>query len=748
MMEGEGKLKETKMQPNISEIKQFKRFFHGDNPAVFQMYSKKKGGGRFIYKKLIASVIEQLLQANDDGFEIAMLINHSDTGGRKNEDIGNINSFYVDFDDKKITLENILNLPVKPHLVTETSPGNYHAYWLVDDCCLDVFPVIQYQLAVKLGGDTSVRDPSRVMRVPGTTNWKRDKPFLSRIVYIDENAKPVRRNFEKLMGLENESEAKRAAGDKTENGHCNDCNLKAYRSKLKEALNKVSSDPYHDWLKVGMAIHNDDSTSIGYNMWTNWSKKSKKFDEKVQKKTWRAFKINRGLTIGSIFWLANKSASKKALKYNESTLSDFFSQTANATLRFNIINKSWYEFDGVIWKKDNSAPNRRIRNFIKDLISVYKDDEKSNIKNFATVAQYSSLTKHSELIDEMSVDYELFDKNPLLLAVGNGVIDLNYGAYQRSKPSYYLTRASKVIYDEEAKCPIWVNFLKQVVKGDKQLYKFIQRALGYSITGNTDLQLFFVAIGSGSNGKGVLMRTVTKIMGSYAKSVAPNLMTSAYSGNANGPSDALANLHGCRLTICTELPSGKRFDEAFIKQYAGGDEITARPSYGEVFTFKPEGKLWISTNDLPEISATDEAMWRRIKPIPFNAKFTGTDVDPKLEEKLIAEHPGILNWLISGARDYSNFGLGSCKAVDNLIQKMRHDADSVLSWLDECCITGIDLISPAGLTYDSYDEFMRNQHRKPYSSTVFKIKLIEKGYIHSKKKTGNVWSGFKVKPTH
>lgn len=734
------------MKPNIEDIRVFKKFFHGSKPTVFQTYSKTKQGGSNFHGKLSRTNMQKLLSANAEGYEVAMLINYSDTGGRRNKDIADVNALFVDFDGLDTTPEMILDLPVKPHLVTETSPGNFHAYWKINDCMLDDFAFLQCRLATKLSGDPSVTDLCRVMRMPGTINWKRGKPFLCKIVYIDIDAKPIGLDFEDIMGLYVESEAERVIAENADNCNCWDSNLTNYRSKLQEALNKISSDPYQTWLNVGMAIHSDNSTSIGYNIWTNWSKKSKKFDEKHQKRVWKRFKSNGGITIKSIFWLANNLSGKKSLTYDESTLCDYFAESASTTLRFNRVSKSWYEYDGVIWKKDNAAPLRRVRMFIKDLIRTSKDKEQISIKRFSTAAQYNSLVKHAELIDTFSIDYNVFDKSPLLFGVADGVIDLAHGIHEVSKPSYFITRSSKIKYDSSAKCPIWKKFIRQVVQGDKELYRFIQRALGYSMTGDTNLQLFFVAIGSGSNGKGVLMRTVMKIMGDYAKSVAPNLLTTAYSGNANGPSDALANLYGSRLTICTELPTGKRFDEAFIKQYAGGDEITARPSYGDVFTFKPEGKLWISTNNFPEISATDEAMWRRIKPIPFNAKFTGANVDHKLEEKLVAEYPGILNWLKVGARDYLNFGLGSCDAVDRLTTKMRHDADSVLSWLDECCITGSNLSSPAGLTYDSYNEFMKNQHKKPHSINVFKLKLEEKNFLHFKKKTGNVWSGFKVKP--
>src|SRR5450830_115618 len=216
-------------------------------------------------------------------------------------------------------------------------------------------------------------------------------------------------------------------------------------------------------------------------------------------------------------------------------------------------------------------------------------------------------------------------------------------------------------------------------------------------------------------------------------------------GKADGQNPvSLCHIYGTRMTVCTELPTGRKLDEAFLKQYAGGDEITARQTYGDIFSFKPEGKLWISANDVPEIRAGDEAMWRRIKPIPFSRKIRGVDVDNKLEDKFKAEYSGILNWMLRGAKNFSAKGLGDCAAITELENKLRKDADSVLAWLSECCIKQENKHIQASVAYTSYTNFMRTSRRKPLSMMGFRASLIDKGFHHKKSSQCNYFKGIRL----
>lgn len=185
-------------------------------------------------------------------------------------------------------------------------------------------------------------------------------------------------------------------------------------------------------------------------------------------------------------------------------------------------------------------------------------------------------------------------------------------------------------------------------------------------------------------------------------------------------------LHGGRMFQCGEGEERHRFDTAFMKQVAGGDLITARANYGELFQFTVIGKFWISSNHLPEVSAQDDAMWERCVMLPFDNYVMHKD--DSLEPALKEQASGILNWLIEGAISYHRDGLGSCKVVEWATAKARRAGDSLDGWIKECCSVGEDLRLQSSVGYESYRKFCRVQGVQPLSSQKFRPALIAKGY--------------------
>ncbi|AMO93999.1 phage/plasmid primase, P4 family, C-terminal domain protein [Collimonas fungivorans] len=742
--------KKSKLIPITNEMRQFKKFIHPNVKACFQTFSKKsdlKKKSDYFVASWKSETRDKLVTANLDQMEVSMMINRGDGRGSKN--VTDITAVFIDCDDNKMTKEKLFTLPIPPQLIVETSPGNFHAYWLIKDCSVSQFKPMQKALAASLGADLNVCDPSRVMRMPGTISWKRDKPFLAQIIHIEKDSKPIAvGSFVKKMKLEIQvpntlSKKTNEDGDGASTYVISPKKMTSdMRAKVKAAITGINADNRWLWFRFGMAIHSADCTNRGYDLWTEWSQKSTKFDEVDQRKNWGAFKADGALNIKSLFWLANREKSDKNLALDEMSVADMFADSVKHRLRYDRDNKAWLYFSGVVWVNDAQAPLRIARDFIEDL----SQGEVSNdsVKRFRSNGGLKGIVAQAELLDDFHISAEAFDKAPNLFAVKNGVIDLITGKCRKAKANDYLRRQANVEFDPDAKCPHWIEFLRSVLLGDKKLHRYLRRTMGYTMFGHANLQIFFMIIGSGGNGKGVLMRTMQTMMGEYGQSVAPNLLTSAYSGNANGPSPALARLYGARMVVCTELPTGRKLDDAFIKQYAGGDEITARQTYGGIFSFKPEGKLWISTNEVPEISASDEAMWRRIKPIPFNRKIRGKDVDENLEKKFAEEYPGILNWMLNGATDFSENGLGECAAIKELENKLRKDADSALAWRSEFCIEEEGAHTQASVAYDSYTNYMRTLRRKPLSVAAFRASLVEKGFHHKKGSQHNYFEGFRL----
>lgn len=735
----------TKLVPNKSMMRKFKLFFH-PKKAIYQTFGLKTEQGSLpgIMYGTMAANIENLVRANNERKTVALMIN--DGTERNSSSVTRVTSVFIDCDGQKTTVVELLALPIVPDLIVESSPRNFHAYWLIKDCETTQFSAVMKALAAKLGSDPKVCDLPRVMRMAGTINHKYETPFLTTIIHHKKDSKPIRlKFFMRKMGLRIDvpKVARTLIADNSKP------NKDKKRVRIIAALEALSPDDRGTWLKVGMAINSYDQSEAGFDIWVDWSKSSDKFDETEHRKTWDKFVVGNGVNIQSLFWLANLAKRGSAGRFDEASMAALFAEMYCDKLRYDNANKSWYEFNGVVWVANLQAPICAVREMILDLNSGKKESPVDNsIQRFSTVAGFKTIVAHAELLPEFGVCGADFDQNINLLAVKNGVIDLSTGQFRTALPSEYLRRQCNVTFEEHAKYPTWHRFLMSVTCRDKELYEFIRRVMGYMIFGHADMQLFFLALGTGRNGKGVLMRILKALLGEYAVNVLPNLLTSAYGGNANAPTPALAALCGARFVICTEM-TGHKLDEAFIKQFAGGDELTVRNTYGAVFTFKPVGKLLISANygDMPELSSADEAMWRRLVPIPFNAEYVkGENDDEKLEAALALEFSGILNWLLRGSKSYLKNGLGNCSAVDALKLKLRKDTDSLLAWMSACCVKDADDKTQSSVAHVSYTNFMRNNSskKKVLGTQAFNAGLVQKGFLSQKTSKSNFFVGFRL----
>ena len=279
---------------------------------------------------------------------------------------------------------------------------------------------------------------------------------------------------------------------------------------------------------------------------------------------------------------------------------------------------------------------------------------------------------------------EEFDLDPWLLNCQNGVLNLHTGQFIGHDPSQMITKIIPVDYDPDAICPIWENFLDKVLASDSELIKYIQRAVGYSLTGLTIEQCFFFLFGRGKNGKSTFIGALTNLLGDYSRKAAAATFMQKY--NQNGPSESLANLAGARFVVASELSGGMKFDETTLKDLTGGDQYTARKLYKDEFTYLPVLKLWLYGNDQPKITGTDDGIWRRVHQVPFEVVIPENEVDKALPEKLKAELPGILAWAVRGCVEWQLQGLGFPKAVEDATQKYKEQEDVLNQFITECCV--------------------------------------------------------------
>jgi putative DNA primase/helicase len=274
-----------------------------------------------------------------------------------------------------------------------------------------------------------------------------------------------------------------------------------------------------------------------------------------------------------------------------------------------------------------------------------------------------------------------WDANPWILNTPGGMVDLKTGLLLPHDPDALCSKITTTT-PARGRCPLWLNFLAQVTDGNMELESYLQRMVGYTLTGDVSAHALFFLYGPGGNGKGVFLNTLTGILGDYA-TVAP-METFTASNNDRHPTE-LAMLRGARMVTAQETEEGRQWSEPRIKALTGGDKISARFMHQNFFEFFPQFKLLMAGNHKPSLRSVDEAIRRRFNLIPFTVRIPPAQRDLALPEKLKAEWPGILAWAVDGCLKWQQEGLNPPPAVVDATEEYFEDEDSFGRWLSECC---------------------------------------------------------------
>jgi putative DNA primase/helicase len=310
---------------------------------------------------------------------------------------------------------------------------------------------------------------------------------------------------------------------------------------------------------------------------------------------------------------------------------------------------------------------------------------------------------------------EHWDEHPFLLGTQNGVVDLQTGTFRRATPADRVTMRVRVAYDPSATCPLWLQTLAGIFapttlftqEESLAMIAFVQRSVGYSITGDCREECCFFPWGSGSNGKGTVMNTLGWLFGDYTDDMPYSTLEKSERG-CGIPND-IAKLVGKRFITCAEV-NEFYLNEARLKALTGRDPMTARFLNHEFFTFIPMCKIWLATNNKPRIVGQDEGIWRRIHLIPFTQNFQGHE-DKTLKDRLRDELPGILNWAIEGVRMWLRDGLNPPDTVKLATAAYRQESNPVTPFVEACCVLGKGLRMQAVHAYEAYEEFAHHEKR-------------------------------------
>lgn len=423
-----------------------------------------------------------------------------------------------------------------------------------------------------------------------------------------------------------------------------------------------------------------------------------------------------------------KQVERKFFSYDDTGNAERFVQRYRDNTRYSYTNKCWYFYDGKQWVTDTTGQIKRLLDKVveemkKEDVYIAEDtDEEEALKIFqkhikASRSNRGKAAMLKEVEHHLPISPDDFDKDKSAFNVQNGYINLVGGILNEHDRKKMFTKISNVEFTDKIDCPRWLDFLNEIFEYDQELIDFIQKAVGYSLSGSTREQCMFVLFGNGRNGKSVFLDIINDILGTYATNIQPQtLMVKQQSSGANSD---IARLKGARLVTTTEPNDGVRLDEGLVKQLTGGDKVTARHLYGNEFEFEPEFKIWMATNHKPIIRGTDDGIWRRLKMIPFQYQIPDKKVDKNLKHKLRKELPAILNWAVEGALKWQKEGLKNPRVVEEANKEYRTEMDVTELFIQECCDVDESYSIQAKVLYQTYKDWAKENGQYEMSNTKF-----------------------------
>ena len=407
----------------------------------------------------------------------------------------------------------------------------------------------------------------------------------------------------------------------------------------------------------------------------------------------------------------------------------------------------WYIYDGRVWRPDQH--DIKIAEMAKDFRdallafapSITSEDTRNRyLKRVDALDQrkYRDLMVKDAASDPtVTVDMSAFDRDKFLFNCHNGTINLITGEFRPHDPKDMLTKMTEVDYVPNAVCERWLTFMDEVMEGDKERIKYLQKAIGYAMSGDTRLECMFILYGATSrNGKGTTMETVLRILGEYGRTAKPDMLSKKGFADSSGPSEDVARLNGARMVNVSEPEKSMQIDASLTKQMTGNNILTARFLRENSFEFKPQFKLFIDTNHLPQISDMTLFESDRIKIIPFNRHFTAEERDIDLKSFFAKPEnlSGILNWCLEGFKLYMQEGLEMPDSVEAATTEYRQQSDRIMMFTSQCVRKEIGQELRAQAVYNRYKDWCAENGFKYENASNFRKKMEQAGYIYQRRR--------------
>jgi P4 family phage/plasmid primase-like protien len=402
--------------------------------------------------------------------------------------------------------------------------------------------------------------------------------------------------------------------------------------------------------------------------------------------------------------------------------------------------RKWVAWENCHWQKDGDGSVVRmakatIEEMFVEAARINDDQRRNAMRSYALKSQaaqrLAAMVDLAKTEKEVVLAVEKLDADPLLLGVKNGVINLRTGTFRQAQREDYTTKIAGAAFNAKAECANWIAFLNKAFTADADLIAYVQRSVGYTLTGQTGEEVLFVLWGDGDNGKTTFRETLFALLGDYAVGADASLLIT--NKKTGGATPELARLHGRRLVTVNETEEGDRLNESRVKFITSHDIITARNLYEEPFDFPPTHKTFLTTNHKPIVRGADKGIWKRIHLWPFVYTFTKEERVVNFREQMLTpELPGILNWALAGLEAYRRVGLSPPKVVQEAIDEYREDMDIVGRWIEERCVRDQNAKYATSVLHFDYQEWARDEVGFIMSAVAFGRELSSRGFAKIK----------------
>jgi putative DNA primase/helicase len=421
--------------------------------------------------------------------------------------------------------------------------------------------------------------------------------------------------------------------------------------------------------------------------------------------------------------------------------------------------RKWLVWDGWRWAVDDKSAARRLaKQAMLDYLTeatlaedeenqhfAYSSLEARRIANLLTMAECELVITPGEL-----------DTHPFLINFLNGTLDLRTGELAPHNQAQFITKLVHHNYDPQAVCPLFQSVVARMMGNHpdaseleldraERMVNYLQRALGYSLTGTTEEKAVFVPFGKGNNGKTTLLSTFLLLLEEY--SVLLQVDTLMARQESNNTQADLADLRGARFVMTSETEEGQRLSQGKLKRITQGmGKIKATRKYENPIEFPETHKLWMDTNSKPTIrAADDQATFNRLHPIPFTVTIPPEEIDKSLPRKLLAEAEGILAWAVAGAKLWRQQGLGKPPEVAAANDDWRAENDQLGRFIEECCVVADSFSGKARQLYECYRAWAEGAGENAITETLFGRRLRDRGFAKEHRRHGTVYASIALR---